>query len=96
MVRVHPLGRRPFLQTAPSDSACRSSVDAKNRDQFLIKARQALRVQRLRHRAELLLNPDAVMHRDVERASARRRLMADLRAAGWWYRLTGERTNDIL
>jgi hypothetical protein len=67
----------------------------KDRDQFLIKARQALRVQRLRHRAELLLNPDAVMHRDVERASARRRLMADLRAAGWWFRLTGERT-DIL
>jgi hypothetical protein len=99
-VRAQNLAKTKPRVTAPAaQDTLRRRAKAllrKDRDEFLTRARHALRRHRLRCRAELLLHPDAVMHRDVERASARRRLMADLRAAGWWYRLTGERTNDIL
>jgi hypothetical protein len=44
----------------------------RDRDQFLIKALQALRVQRLRRRARELLELGAVMREAVDRARARR------------------------
>jgi hypothetical protein len=99
-IRRENLAKRNRRAVVPSSQASlrrrAKELLQRDRDQFLIKARHALRRHRLRRRAELLLHPDVAMQREVERAGARRRLMADLRAAGWWYRLTGEWTDDVL
>jgi hypothetical protein len=99
-VRAQNLAKTKPRVTAPvAQDTLRRRAKAllrKDRDEFLTRARHALRRHRLRHRAELLLHPDAVMQREVERASALRQLKAEFRAAAAWSRMTGERPDDFL
>jgi hypothetical protein len=62
----------------------------RDRSTLLANGARALRQNRLRQRAELLLNPAAVTHRNVERASARRQVLTEIRAKAWWSELTGD------
>jgi hypothetical protein len=99
-VRAQNLAKTKPRVTAPAaQDTLRRRAKAllrKDRDEFLTRARHALRRHRLRRRAELVLHPDAAMRREVERASALRQLKAEFRAAAAWSRMTGERPDDFL
>jgi hypothetical protein len=94
LAKTKPRASVPAAQTTLRRRA--KELLQRDRDQFLIKARHALRRHRLRCRAELLLHPDVAMQREVERARALRQLKAEFRAAAAWSRMTGERPDDFL
>jgi hypothetical protein len=99
-IRRENLAKRNSRAVVPSSQATlrrrAKELLQRDRDQFLIKARHALRRHRLRHRAELVLHPDVAMWREVERASAHRQLKAEFRAAAAFARMTGQRPDDFL
>jgi hypothetical protein len=99
-IRAQNLAKRNSRATVPSSQASlrrrAKELLQRDRDQFLTRARHALRRHRLRHRAELLLHPDVAMQREVERASALRRLRSEFRAAAAWSRMTGDPPPHVL
>jgi hypothetical protein len=98
-IRAQNLAKTKPRVTAPAaQDTLRRRAKAllrKDRDEFLTRARHALRRHRLRHRAELVLHPDVAMWREVRCASALRQLKAEFRAAAAWSRMTGERPPDV-
>jgi hypothetical protein len=99
-IRRENLAKRNSRAVVPSSQASlrrrAKELLQRDRDQFLTRARHALRRHRLRHRAELVLHPDVAMWREVRRAVALRQLKAEFRAAAAWSRMTGERPDDFL
>jgi hypothetical protein len=98
-IRRENLAKRSRAAVPSSQASLRRRAKEllqRDRDQFLTRARGALRRHRLRHRAELVLHPDVAMWREVRRASDLRQLKAEFRAAAAWSRMTGERPDDFL